>query len=216
MVMDFEEQRARMVESQLASRGIRDERVLDAMRRVARHRFVPEPLRAASYQDGPLSIGAGQTISQPYIVAFMTEAAEVSPEDRVLEIGTGSGYQTAVLAELAGDVYSIEVVPSLYERTTGLLETMGYTNLHLQLGDGHAGWPEAAPFDAIVVTAAPEVVPRALVEQLATGGRMVIPVGRGDQQLRVLRKLPGGLRETSRMAVRFVPMVDAGGVERRS
>jgi protein-L-isoaspartate(D-aspartate) O-methyltransferase len=214
--MDFEEQRARMVETQLVSRGIRDERVLDAMRRVPRHRFVPEALRAASYHDGPLSIGAGQTISQPYIVAFMTEAAEASPEDRVLEIGTGSGYQTAVLAELAGDVYSIEVIPSLHERTSRLLESMGYTNLHLRLGDGHAGWPEAAPFDAIVVTAAPEVVPRALVDQLAIGGLLVIPVGSGDQQLRVLRKLPGGLRETSRMAVRFVPMVDTSGVEHRS
>jgi protein-L-isoaspartate(D-aspartate) O-methyltransferase len=213
--MNFEEQRALMVRTQIEARGVRDRRVLEAMRTVPRHRFVPEAMRSASYQDGPLSIGSGQTISQPYIVAFMTEAAEVGPEDRVLEIGTGSGYQAAVLAELAGEVYSIEVVRALYERTEPLLRSLGYENLHLRLGDGHSGWPEAAPFDAIVVTAAPEVVPKALVDQLAIGGRMVIPVGRGDQQLRILRKLPGGIREESTMAVRFVPMVADSGVENR-
>jgi protein-L-isoaspartate(D-aspartate) O-methyltransferase len=213
--MDFEEQRARMVKTQIEPRGVRDRRVLDAMGTVPRHRFVPEAMRSASYQDGPLSIGSGQTISQPYIVAFMTEAAEVGPEDRVLEIGTGSGYQAAVLAELASEVYSIEVVRALYERTKPLLESLGYENLHLRLGDGHAGWPEAAPFDAIVVTAAPEVVPKALVDQLAIGGRMVIPVGRGAQQLRILRKLPGGIREESTMAVRFVPMLTDSGLENR-
>jgi protein-L-isoaspartate(D-aspartate) O-methyltransferase len=214
--MNYEQQRAQMVKTQIEARGVHDRRVLDAMRRVPRHRFIPEAMRSAAYQDGPLSIGSGQTISQPYIVAFMTEAAEVGPEDRVLEIGTGSGYQAAVLAELAGEVYSIEIVPTLHQRTTPLLESMGYTNLHVRMGDGHSGWPEAAPFDAIVVTAAPEVVPKALVEQLATGGRMVIPVGRGDQQLRILRKLPGGIREESTMAVRFVPMVSTDGPRQTS
>lgn len=208
--MDFREQREHMVRTQIEARGVRDPRVLEAMRRVPRHRFVPEALEAAAYRDGPLSIGAGQTISQPYIVAFMSEAAEVGPDDRVLEIGTGSGYQAAVLAELAGEVYSVEVVKSLHARAEAVLESLGYRNVSLRLGDGYAGWPEAAPFDAIVVTAAPEVVPKALVDQLARGGRMVIPVGRGDQQLRVLRKLPGGLREETAMAVRFVPMVHPG------
>lgn len=213
--MDWEAQRERMVRTQIEARGVRDARVLAAMRKVPRHLFVPEALQAAAYEDGPLSIGSGQTISQPYIVAFMTEAAQVGPDDRVLEIGTGSGYQAAVLAELAGDVYSIEVVPALHRRTRPILESLGYSNLHLRLGDGHAGWPEAAPFDAIVVTAAPEVVPKPLVQQLATGGRMVIPVGRGNQELRILRKLPGGLREESAMAVRFVPMVSTDGPAQR-
>jgi len=213
--MDFEAQREHMVRTQIEARGVRDPRVLEAMRRVPRHRFAPEGVQAAAYTDAPISIGWGQTMSQPYIVAYMTEAAAIEPGDRVLEIGTGSGYQAAVLAEMGAEVYSIEVVPALYHRTRALFEDLGLENVHLRLGDGHAGWPEAAPFDAIVVTAAPDVVPPRLVEQLAVGGRMVIPVGRGDQDLRVLRKLPGGLREESSLAVRFVPMVHATGPEQR-
>jgi len=203
----------RMVEEQLRDRGIRDERVLEAMRRVPRHRFVLPEHRRDAYGDHPLPIGHGQTISQPYIVAFMTEALQLGPGDVVLEIGTGSGYQAAVLGELAREVYTIELVPELAERARGTLDAMGYRNVHTRTGDGYAGWPEHAPFSKIIVTAAPETVPQALVDQLAIGGTMVLPVGpeRGDQELRILTRTEGGVTSERSLPVRFVPMVKPPG-----
>jgi len=201
-----------MVQDQLESRsrGITNERVLNAMRRVPRHEFVPVDQREFAYEDRPLPIGYGQTISQPYIVAFMSERLAPRPEDRVLEVGTGSGYQAAVLSELVGEVYSIEIIEGLAERAASDLERLGYTNVHVRAGDGYRGWPEAGPFDAVIVTCAPESVPQPLVEQLAEGGRMIIPVGpTWDQQLILLRKADGGLERESVLPVRFVPMTGA-------
>jgi protein-L-isoaspartate(D-aspartate) O-methyltransferase len=200
--------REEMVAKTIAARGVTDPRVLAAMRRVPRHELVPAAHRHRAYEDSALPIGFDQTISQPYIVAAMTEAAQLSPGERVLEVGTGSGYQAAVLAELPGvDVYSIEIVEPLAKRTHALLAGLGYRELHLRIGDGYRGWPEAAPFDAIIVTAAPERVPEPLIDQLAAGGRMVIPVGeRGDQQLRVIARGPGGTTTETLFDVRFVPM----------
>jgi protein-L-isoaspartate(D-aspartate) O-methyltransferase len=159
-----------------------------------------------AYGDHPLDVGHGQTISQPYIVGYMTEQLHLPQGARVLEIGTGSGYQTAVLAELADDVYTIEIVPELAQRAAALLESLGYRNVHTRFGDGYAGWPEAAPFDAVIVTAAPDHLPPPLVEQLAIGGRLAVPVGRGDQELIVFAKTSEGLQEQSRLPVRFVPL----------
>lgn len=198
-----------MIESDIRGRGVTNEAVLKAMRAVPREAFVPEPLRGAAYADNPLPIGAGQTISQPYIVALMTEQAGVGPDDRVLEIGAGSGYQTAVLAEIAREVYTIEIVPELAARAKKTLDRQGYTNVHVRAGDGYRGWPEHAPFDAVLVTAAPDHVPRALVRQLRLGGRLVIPVGPagGVQALMVLTRT--GQEETAirrTIPVRFVPM----------
>jgi len=202
--------RERMVVEQLAAGGIRDERVLAAMRRVPRHEFVPEALRGRAYDDGPLPIGHEQTISQPYIVALMTQLADVQPGDRVLEVGTGSGYQAAVLAELAREVWSIEIVEPLARSAAETLRRLGYANVHTRHGDGWGGWPEAAPFDAIVVTAAPRRVPTALLEQLAPGGSLVVPVGRWWQTLEVHHKRPDGRIDVRRVAdVRFVPMTGA-------
>ncbi|MFP5378485.1 MAG: protein-L-isoaspartate(D-aspartate) O-methyltransferase [Vicinamibacteria bacterium] len=199
---------ARMVETQIRARGVRDPRVLAAMRKVPRHRFVPESERGAAYGDHPLPIGHGQTISQPYIVAFMTEALGVGPGAKVLEIGTGSGYQAAVLGEIAGEVYTVEIVSPLAAQAAALLADLGYANVPVRDGDGYAGWPEHAPYDAIMVTAAPEEVPAPLVEQLAVGGRLVIPVGTVEQHLLVYTKQADGrLREEDRMPVRFVPFV---------
>ena len=195
-----------MVETQLRGRGIVDARVLDAMAAVPRHRFIRTKDIDLAYGDYPVDIGLGQTISQPYIVAFMSEALDLKPADRVLEIGTGSGYQTAVLAELAAEVYSIEVVPSHAEAAAVVLGELGYTNVRLRSGDGYSGWPDAAPFDAVIVTAAPDHLPQPLVDQLKVGGRMVVPIGRGDQELHTLYKADDGLRETSRLPVRFVPL----------
>lgn len=200
-------ERAQMVREQLHARGIRDSAVLAALRRVPRHLFVPPEYQEQAYADHPLPIGFEQTISQPYIVGYMTEAARVSAGSRVLEIGTGSGYQAAVLAEIAGEVYSIEIVPALAERARALLAELGYRNVHVRAGDGYAGWTEHAPFDAILVTAAPDHVPPALVEQLAVNGRMVIPVGTGEQEMRVITKTPAGVVEERTMDVRFVPLV---------
>jgi protein-L-isoaspartate(D-aspartate) O-methyltransferase len=199
----------RMVNQQLRARGIRDERVLAAMTRVPRDRFVPEPERGRAFRDGPLPIGYGQTISQPYIVAFMTEALALTGDDVVLEIGTGSGYQAAVLAELAREVYTIEIVPELAARAERTLAELGYRNVHVRTGDGYRGWPERAPFSKIIVTAAPEEVPKALVDQLAMGGTMVLPVGPqgGHQELRIVTKTAKGVATERGFAVRFVPMV---------
>lgn len=195
-----------MVEQQIRARGIDDAAVLDAMRRVPRHLFVPEDERGSAYDDSPLSIGHGQTISQPYIVAFMTEALELGREHRVLEIGTGSGYQAAVLGELAKEVFTIEIVEPLAARARDTLKTLGYRNIHVRAGNGYAGWPEEAPFDRIMVTAAPEEVPPALVEQLKVGGLMAIPVGSFDQTLRIMRRTPEGMATIKTLPVRFVPM----------
>ena len=198
--------RRQMIDRQLRARGIRDERVLDAMRRVPRHKFVREGDIPVAYGDHPVSVGYGQTISQPYIVAYMTEQLALPAGARVFEVGTGSGYQTAVLAELAGEVYTIEIVPELAESAARLLESLGYRNVHTRFGDGYAGWAEAAPFDAIIVTAAPDHLPQPLIEQLAIGGRIALPVGRGEQDLIVFAKTPDGLKEQSRLPVRFVPL----------
>jgi protein-L-isoaspartate(D-aspartate) O-methyltransferase len=203
---DWEERRRRMVAEQLRARDITDEQVLDAMLKVPRHLFVPEGERASAYGDYPLSIGYGQTISQPYIVAFMSQALDVKPEHKVLEIGTGSGYQAAILGELAGHVYTIEIVEPLAASAKATLERLGYANVHVRAGNGYAGWPEQAPFDRIMVTAAPDAVPPALVEQLKVGGLMAIPVGTGDQELRILRKTDTGIETLQTLPVRFVPM----------
>ncbi len=199
--------RAEMVRSQLRGRDIVDPRVLEAMGRVERHRFVPEYARPNAYDDGPLPIGNGQTISQPYIVAFMTQALEVRPEHRVLEIGTGSGYQAAILAEIVKELYTIEIVPELGARARATLDQLGYRNVQVKIGNGYLGWPEHAPYDRIIVTAAPDEIPPALVGQLRIGGLMAIPVGVGDQELRVLRRTEQGLEITQTLPVRFVPMV---------
>jgi protein-L-isoaspartate(D-aspartate) O-methyltransferase len=199
--------RAHMIETQLRSRDIRNPDVLDAMRRVPRHEFVSENLRDRAYDDGPLPIGEGQTISQPYIVAYMTQAIEPAKTDRVLEIGTGSGYQTAVLAELVQEVYTIEIVPSLAASASALLKKLGYTNIRAREGDGYAGWPEAAPFDKIVVTAAPDSLPQTLVDQLKVGGIMAVPVGRGFQRMTLVRKTDKGTVTRETMDVMFVPMI---------
>jgi protein-L-isoaspartate(D-aspartate) O-methyltransferase len=205
---DFAAQRQRMVEQQLKTRGIKDERVLAAMAKVPREEFVPAVARVEAYEDGPLPIGYDQTISQPYIVGFMTEQVRPTPSDRVLEIGTGSGYQAAILAELVTDVYTIEIVEPLAKAAEATLQRLGYKNVHLKVGDGYKGWPEEAPFDAIIATCAPDKVPQPLVDQLKDGGRMVIPVGeRFAQQLYLLEKKDGQLKESVTLPVRFVPML---------
>jgi protein-L-isoaspartate(D-aspartate) O-methyltransferase len=198
--------RTQMVEQQLAGRDIKSPRVLDAMRRVPRHEFVPAAMRLGAYDDTPLPIGYNQTISQPYIVAYMTEALDLQPEHRVLEIGTGSGYQAAVLGELARDVYTIEIVEPLATSARETLQRLGYKNVHVRTGNGYLGWPEQAPFDRVMVTAAPDAVPPALVEQLKVGGLMAIPVGIGEQELRILRRTEKGLETLRTLPVRFVPM----------
>jgi protein-L-isoaspartate(D-aspartate) O-methyltransferase len=195
-----------MVEWQLRRRGIRDRRVLAAMATVPRHLFVPEQLAGRAYRDEPLPIGYGQTISQPYVVALMSQLAELSPAESALEIGTGSGYHAAVLSRLAGRVYSIEIVPELAAAAGETLGRLGYENVEVRSGDGYRGWPEAAPFAAIVLTAAPTEIPGPLLDQLAVGGRLVAPVGEGTQQLTVITRTPGGLRRETVAPVRFVPM----------
>ena len=204
---DFAAARKRMVETQIAERGITNARVLKAMGTVPRHEFVPEDYRKYAYSDTPLPIGHEQTISQPYIVAFMTEQLAPKPTDRVLEIGTGSGYQAAVLAPLVKDVYTIEIVEPLARRAEADLKRLAYTNVHVRAGDGYKGWPEAAPFDAIIVTCAPEHVPKPLIEQLKDGGRMIIPVGpMYSQELYLLEKKRDKLQRKAVLPVRFVPM----------
>lgn len=199
--------RAQMVRKQIEERGVRDPRVLEAMKQVERHLFIPAELAEFAYSDRPVPIGEGQTISQPYMVAFMTELLAIKPEHRVLEIGTGSGYQTAVLASLAAKVYSIEIIPSLLERSDQLLKKLEIHNIITRTGDGFLGWPEEAPFDRIIVTASPPEVPKPLLEQLAVGGRMVIPVGEGNEQaLRLIQKTKSGIEQKEVLPVRFVPM----------
>jgi protein-L-isoaspartate(D-aspartate) O-methyltransferase len=211
----FAGKRQDMVARQLQGRNLTDPRVLAAMGKVPRERFVPEDLRGLAYGDHPLPIGLGQTISQPYIVALMTQWAEVKSGDKVLEVGTGSGYQAAVLAELTDRVFSIELLPELAEAARTRLRDLGYGRVQVKSGDGYQGWPEEAPFDAILVTATAKEVPPALKEQLKEGGRLVIPLGPPGsvQNLLLLRKVKGELKEERRLAVRFVPLVKPGGEE---
>ncbi len=198
--------RERMVSEQLQARDVQDVRVLAAMRKVPRHRFVARDLAGSAYEDNPLPLILGQTISQPYIVGYMTQALDLKSGERVLEIGTGSGYQAAVLAELVSEVYTVEILPELLAMATSTLNTLGYKNIHLRCGDGYAGWPEAAPFDRIIVTAAPDHIPPPLVDQLKPGGKMIIPVGSGDQELVLIEKNQQGFSRRSTIPVRFVPM----------
>jgi protein-L-isoaspartate(D-aspartate) O-methyltransferase len=202
----YRARRLKMVETQIAARGVGDAAVLAAMRAVPRHRFVPGALRSLAYDDAALPIGQSQTISQPYIVALMTAAIRPKKDLRVLEIGTGSGYQAAVLAECVGEVDSIEVIPALGRRAESLLKELGYRNINVRIGDGFDGWPERAPFDAILLTAAPERVPQPLLDQLKVNGRLIAPVGRGDQDLVVMTKTARGVVSEVIDAVRFVPM----------
>jgi protein-L-isoaspartate(D-aspartate) O-methyltransferase len=199
-------ERRAMVRDQLEARNIRDARVLEAMRQVPRHRFVPDDQARHAYEDRPLAIGHEQTISQPYIVALMTQLAQVGEGDRVLEIGTGSGYQAAVLGELGAEVFTIEIVEPLGREARRVLGELGYDKVHARIGDGYVGWPDEAPFDAIVVTAAPPRIPEPLKAQLALGGRMVVPVGEHRQELRILRRTDDGIVEQPSIPVRFVPM----------
>jgi len=209
----FARMREKMVKTQIERRGVANKKVLAAMRAVERHKFVPRSHWREAYEDHPLPIGEGQTISQPYIVALMTEVLDPDSTMRVLEIGTGSGYQAAVLAEIVDSVYTIEIYEKLGNRADNLLKELGYTNISVRVGDGYKGWIEAAPFDAIIVTCAPTHVPQPLKDQLAEGGRMIIPVGKGvwGQDLVLLTKEKGKLRQESVIPVRFVPMIKEGG-----
>jgi protein-L-isoaspartate(D-aspartate) O-methyltransferase len=207
---DWQSERARMIDEQLKARDIRDERVLSAMATVPRHLFIPESARGGAYGDFPVPIGHGQTISQPYIVAFMTQALDVDPTHRVLEIGTGSGYQAAVLSMLAKEVFTIEIIGPMAERARTTLMDLGYRNVEVRTGNGYQGWPEHAPYDRIIVTAAPDDVPPALVQQLKIGGLMAIPVGVVHQELRILRRVPTGMETITTLPVRFVPMTGKG------
>jgi protein-L-isoaspartate(D-aspartate) O-methyltransferase len=200
------EDRLMMVETQIKRRGVKDEKVLKAMRKVPRHLFVPENQRDQAYNDYPLKIGHGQTISQPYIVALMTELLKIEPEDKILEIGTGSGYQAAILAELASEVYTIEIVAPLAQSAEKLLGELDYSNIKVQAGDGFFGWPEEAPFDGIMLTAAPVRVPQPLLEQLKNGGRLVVPEGKFYQDLVVYEKIGDQVKRREVIPVRFVPM----------
>jgi protein-L-isoaspartate(D-aspartate) O-methyltransferase len=202
----YAEDRQRMVAEQIVARGVKDSLVLAALRSVPRHEFVPEDLRAAAYRDTPLPIGEDQTISQPYIVALMTSALGLEGGEKVLEVGTGSGYQAAVLDEIADSVFTIEILPVLAERARAHLDRLGYGDVRVRTGDGYRGWPEEAPFDAIVVTAAPDHVPRPLLEQLKVGGRLVLPVGKNRQQLQVWTRTERGFETKNLIPVQFVPM----------
>jgi protein-L-isoaspartate(D-aspartate) O-methyltransferase len=210
----YQARRLQMVTTQIEGRGVTHPPVLAAMRSTPRHRFVPETLRMLAYEDSPLPIGDGQTISQPYIVALMTSSIRPNRGMKVLEVGTGSGYQAAVLAACVGEVYSIEVVPALGRRAESLLKELGYRRVHVRIGDGYDGWPEHAPFDAVLLTAAPERVPKPLLDQLRVGGRLVAPIGRGVQNLVVMTKTEQGHVTEVIEAVRFVPMTGKAATER--
>jgi protein-L-isoaspartate(D-aspartate) O-methyltransferase len=203
---DFQSMKEEMVETQIRARGIKEWTVLNAMLKVDRHRFVPEEMHHLAYSDRPLPIGEGQTISQPYIVALMTELLEVKKGDKVLEVGTGSGYQAAILAELTDDVYTIEIIESLARSAEKTLKELGYGNIRVKVGDGYVGWEEFAPFDAIIVTCAPSHVPQPLLDQLKEGGRLVIPVGDYYQELKKITKVKGQIKSQSVIPVVFVPM----------
>ncbi len=209
---DYTRQRHRMVDEQIESRGVTHEATLEAMRNVPRHRFVPEPMQAYAYDDRPLSIGHSQTISQPYIVGLMTASVEPDADDKVLEIGTGSGYQAAILSEIVKEVYTIEIVPALASRAKRVFYELKYENIHAMQGDGYAGWPSEAPFDAIIVTAAPEEVPQPLLDQLKEGGKMIVPVGPISrvQVLKLITKKNGKIKERDLLPVRFVPFTGDG------
>lgn len=206
---EYARERRLMTDSQIRARGVRSPLVLAAMNKVPRHLFVPEGLRSQAYADEPLPIGDGQTISQPYIVAYMTEALGLVGGEKVLEIGTGSGYQTAILAEIAAEVWTVEIVEKLALRARAILDGLGYGNIRYYIGDGSAGWPEAAPFEAAIVTAAAPRLPEALEDQLAVGGRMIVPVGTDLQELVLVRRGKKGVKRERLLAVRFVPLVKA-------
>jgi protein-L-isoaspartate(D-aspartate) O-methyltransferase len=212
---DLKAMREKMVETQIKARGVKDPRVLSALLKVERHRFVPEEHLNSAYSDQPLPIGEGQTISQPYIVALMTELLELKGEEKVLEIGTGSGYQAAILGELAKEVYTIEIIESLASMAKKRLSEFGYQNIKVKAGDGYLGWPEAAPFDAIIITAAPDHIPKPLIEQLKEGGRMVVPVGTYTQELKKIIKRSGKIETIDIIPVVFVPMTGEGVKEKR-
>ncbi|MFH1729442.1 MAG: protein-L-isoaspartate(D-aspartate) O-methyltransferase [Pseudomonadota bacterium] len=205
-VSELDKKKKIMIERQLKSRGIKDEKVLKAMEKVPRHFFVADDMKNLAYSDSPLPIGFDQTISQPYVVAFMTEAAQVKENDIVLEIGTGSGYQAAVLSELAKEVYTIEILEGLGKQAKQTLNELNYKNVHVRVGDGYKGWPEKAPFDVILVTAAPDHIPQPLIEQLKIGGKIVMPVGEKNQILKRITKTKNGLSEESLSQIYFVPM----------
>jgi len=210
----FNGQRMQMVERQIKARGVTDKATLDACMKVPRHRFVLPQYINSAYSDSPLPIEEGQTISQPYIVAFMTEALNLKRTDKVLEIGTGSGYQAAILAEICDSVFTIEIFPKLGNKAIGLFSELGYKNIFVKIGDGYRGWPEHAPFDAIIVTCSPTSIPKPLKDQLTEGGRMIIPVGQQySQSLVLLEKRNGKLREEKVLPVRFVPMINDKGKE---
>ncbi len=208
-------ERFEMVSQQIEAREVVNTNVLDAMRKVERHRFIPLEGQPVAYRDSPVPIGYGQTISQPFIVAYMTEALKLQSGDRVLEIGTGSGYQAAVLAEIVEEVYTIEIVEPLANQAQDVLKELKYKNIRFRTGDGFKGWPEAAPFDKIIVTAAPPEVPQPLLDQLKLGGRMIIPVGRWNQELLLIRHTPDGYQREHVFPVRFVPMTGVAQKERR-
>ena len=210
---DHEASRKQMVEHQVVSRGVKDERVLDAMLKVPRHLFVGETIQHLAYSDQPLPVGEEQTISQPYMVAVMTEYLRLKGHEKVLEIGTGSGYQTAILAELAEEVYTVEIVEGLAQKARRSLQELGYQNIHFRIGDGYFGWEEYAPFHAIIVTCGPDCVPQPLLDQLMEGGQLVIPVGSFYQILTILEKVKGEVKETESISCRFVPMTGKHGRE---
>lgn len=205
--LNYVEERKAMVEYQIIKRGIKDKKVLEAMARVPRHLFVPEQMRELAYSDEPLPIGEGQTISQPFIVAYMTEALKLRGKEKVLEIGTGCGYQTAILAEIVREVYTVELIPTLSWRAQKILTELGYDHIKFLIGDGSKGWPEFAPYDAILVSAAPPTLPRPLVEQLKINGRMIIPVGTDLQELVLVTRKKDGWQEERLIGVRFVPLI---------
>jgi len=208
--LDYFQARKHMIEAQLKARDITDEDVLHAMMKVERHKFVPLVFRDLAYSDQPLPIGEGQTISQPYIVALMTQLADLEQDDRVLEIGTGSGYQVAVLAQICKEVYTIEILKPLADQSRKKLKQLGYDNIEVKCGDGYKGWEEFAPFDAVIVTCAPPKVPQPLIQQLKEGGRLVIPVGERWQNLKVIKKVNGEIESKIIIPVKFVPMTGEG------